>query len=123
MNGKSNLMACPYYILPVSLSFSLQACPEPSSQSFTFITIPATTPELSPGEGEGEGEGEEHEEDDKNDRNGVPSSVAAQLRLDMFFPFDPYLLRKSGHYIKGNYLAWKGSQNKDEDEHDEDVEV
>ena len=84
-----------------------------------------TTPEASPEEEEEEEEEEvgkdrDHDQGDKNDRNGVPLSAAAQLRLDMFFPFDPYLLRKSGHYIKGNYLAWKGFQNKDEHEHDDD---
>lgn len=89
--------------------------------------ISAATPELSPGEENG-GKGGDHEQGDENDRSGAPSS-AVQLRLDMFFPFDPYLLRKSGHYIKGSYLMWKSFQNKDEDEDEhehedeEDVEV
>ncbi|KAF2739166.1 RNA polymerase I-specific transcription initiation factor RRN3 [Polyplosphaeria fusca] len=46
--------------------------------------------------------------------------------LDAYFPFDPYLLRKSRRWVEGDYVEWKpvpGMENpyaQDEDEDDED---
>ncbi|XP_071702066.1 RNA polymerase I-specific transcription initiation factor rrn3-like [Rutidosis leptorrhynchoides] len=41
-------------------------------------------------------------------------------RLDMFFPFDPYLLKKSDSYIRPNFMYWKMVRTTSDDEHDED---
>jgi RNA polymerase I-specific transcription initiation factor RRN3 len=45
-------------------------------------------------------------------------------RLDMFFPFDPYLLNKSDIYIRPNFVYWSMvtpiCEDDDEDEYDED---
>ncbi|XP_071692841.1 RNA polymerase I-specific transcription initiation factor rrn3-like isoform X2 [Rutidosis leptorrhynchoides] len=41
-------------------------------------------------------------------------------RLDMFFPFDPYLLKKSDSYIRPNFMYWKMVRNSSYDEEDDD---
>ncbi|KAM7523936.1 hypothetical protein LguiA_013838 [Lonicera macranthoides] len=45
-------------------------------------------------------------------------------RLDMFFPFDPYLLKKSDRYIRPNFVYWSmvrpACDNDDEDDDDEE---
>ncbi|XAR58079.1 hypothetical protein NMG60_11026458 [Bertholletia excelsa] len=51
-------------------------------------------------------------------------------RLDMFFPFDPCLLRKSDGYIRSHFVYWSmvrsmyddGDDNEEESSSDEDVE-
>ncbi|XP_062095602.1 uncharacterized protein LOC133801411 [Humulus lupulus] len=47
-------------------------------------------------------------------------------RLDMFFPFDPCLLKRSDSFIRPNYLYWsmvRPAYNDEEDSSDEEVEV
>lgn len=43
-------------------------------------------------------------------------------RLDMFFPFDPYLLRQSDRFIRPNFNFWSMVQCPDEDVSDSDFE-
>jgi len=42
--------------------------------------------------------------------------------LDSFFPFDPYLLRRSYSFVDPYYRHWTGSLNEDDLEHDSDHE-
>ncbi|KAL2533254.1 RNA polymerase I specific transcription initiation factor RRN3 protein [Abeliophyllum distichum] len=48
-------------------------------------------------------------------------------RLDMFFPFDPYLLRKSDRFIRPNFVYWSMVRNSyyedDEDESASDEDI
>ncbi|PON78708.1 RNA polymerase I specific transcription initiation factor [Trema orientale] len=47
-------------------------------------------------------------------------------RLDMFFPFDPCLLKKSDSYIRPNYVYWsmvRPTYDDEEDSSDEEVDV
>eukprot|EP00250_Pteridium_aquilinum_P022193 c25320_g1_i3 orf=194-1981(+) len=37
-------------------------------------------------------------------------------RLDMFFPFDPYLLKRSDRFIRPNFIFWSTAQSPEEDE-------
>lgn len=43
--------------------------------------------------------------------------------LDSFFPFDPYLLRRSLRYIEPYYRHWKAADDDDDDEHEEQGDV
>ncbi|XP_048575855.1 RNA polymerase I-specific transcription initiation factor RRN3 [Nematostella vectensis] len=40
--------------------------------------------------------------------NRTISQLSLQNPLDSFFPFDPYLLRRSSKYVKPHYQEWKG---------------
>lgn len=42
--------------------------------------------------------------------------------LDSFFPFDPYLLRRSHKFIHPYYRHWSGASTQDESDNDEDYE-
>ena len=42
----------------------------------------------------------------KNQLGGIRSQVKVSNPLESFFPFDPYLLKKSSSYIEG-YLSWE----------------
>ncbi|KAK9073690.1 hypothetical protein SSX86_006284 [Deinandra increscens subsp. villosa] len=47
-------------------------------------------------------------------------------RLDVFFPFDPYLLKKSDRFIRPNFIYWsmvRPTYEDDDDEDDDDVSV
>ena len=44
-------------------------------------------------------------------------------QIQMFFPFDPYMLPKSGKLINPLYSEWKGSIDDDSDTDNEDVET
>ncbi|KAJ9552886.1 hypothetical protein OSB04_016931 [Centaurea solstitialis] len=44
-------------------------------------------------------------------------------RLDLFFPFDPYLLKKSDRFIRPNFIYWSMVRTTyDDDEEDDDDE-
>ncbi|MCO5571465.1 hypothetical protein L7F22_025205 [Adiantum nelumboides] len=43
-------------------------------------------------------------------------------RLDMFFPFDPYLLRQSDRFIRPNFIFWSMVQCPEDELSDSDVE-
>ena len=36
----------------------------------------------------------------------IPGSFGGKAKLDMFFPFDPYLLRQSDRFIRPNFIHW-----------------
>jgi RNA polymerase I-specific transcription initiation factor RRN3 len=42
------------------------------------------------------------------------SSFGGSNQLDMFFPFDPYLLKHSSKYITALYTQWSGPADEDE---------
>lgn len=53
-------------------------------------------------------------------------SGEAHHQLDAFFPFDPYHLPKSKHWLEGDYMEWKaapGMKEDDDDDDDEDSDV
>ena len=60
-----------------------------------------------------------------NKRSFLPTVITNSVRdnknmLDSFFPFDPYLLKKSSTYIRPIYQEWTGIENDDIEEDDED---
>lgn len=47
----------------------------------------------------------------------LPSSTFGGInRLDMFFPFDPYLLKQSDRFIRPNFIFWSMVHSQDEEE-------
>ncbi|KAJ7386292.1 DNA independent RNA polymerase I transcription factor [Desmophyllum pertusum] len=66
---------------------------------------------------------------ERNNRMTLPVATPASSRavlnlsfmnqLDAFFPFDPYLLRRSAKFIKSLYQEWEGLEH-DEDDDDDD---
>ncbi|XP_065670664.1 RNA polymerase I-specific transcription initiation factor RRN3 [Hydra vulgaris] len=68
---------------------------------------------------------------ERNNRNTLASfsfgnnNTSSDNQLEMFFPFDPYLLPKSVCFIEPIYLEWSGrTQNSSNDEDDyEDIET
>ncbi|KAH7421980.1 hypothetical protein KP509_13G084500 [Ceratopteris richardii] len=52
----------------------------------------------------------------------VSNSFGGINRLDMFFPFDPYLLRRSDRFIRPSFLFWSMVQSLDDDVSDSDFE-
>eukprot|EP00112_Aurelia_sp_Birch-Aquarium-sp1_P000797 Seg1077.16 transcript_id=Seg1077.16/GoldUCD/mRNA.D3Y31 product="RNA polymerase I-specific transcription initiation factor RRN3" protein_id=Seg1077.16/GoldUCD/D3Y31 len=60
-----------------------------------------------------------------NKRSFLPTMFTNSVRdnknmLDSFFPFDPYLLKKSSTYIKPIYQEWTGIESDDIEEDDEE---
>lgn len=58
---------------------------------------------------------------------GVPESeISGEFggleRLDMFFPFDPYLLQNSDRFIRPNFIYWSMVRTKYDDDDDDDDE-
>ena len=62
---------------------------------------------------------------ERNNRNTlanftfVTNVTTAENPLEMFFPFDPYLLTKSACYIEPIYLEWRGRMQDDSDDEDD----
>ena len=56
----------------------------------------------------------------KRRRSGVGGLGRGKNPLDSFFPFDPYLLRRSFHYIDEIYADWNGGPTADFDDDDDD---
>lgn len=64
------------------------------------------------------------------DENAIDSELSKAFggsqRLDIFFPFDPYLLKESDRYIRPNFVYWStvkttySNCNSEEDEEEED---
>ncbi|CAM6032913.1 unnamed protein product, partial [Sphagnum compactum] len=52
----------------------------------------------------------------------VMRSFGGDIRLDMFFPFDPYLLKQSDRFIRPNFIQWSMVEPPEilEDVHEED---
>lgn len=47
------------------------------------------------------------------------STFGGANQLEMFFPFDPYLLKYSSKYLDAYYVSWSAPDDEDEDEDDE----
>lgn len=56
-----------------------------------------------------------------NRKENPQSSFGGEYRLDMFFPFDPYLLRQSERHIRPSFLYWS-MVHPPSDEYTSDVE-
>ncbi|KAF8974886.1 hypothetical protein BGZ46_009641, partial [Entomortierella lignicola] len=55
--------------------------------------------------------------------NGQPNGGALPHELETFFPFDPYRLPKSAHFMRGIYQEWEDDEeDEDEDEEEEDYD-
>jgi len=50
------------------------------------------------------------------------SSFGGNNQLEMFFPFDPYLLKYSSKYLDPFYVKWTGKYDEDDDEEEEEEE-
>jgi len=48
------------------------------------------------------------------------STFGGPNELEMFFPFDPYLLKHSSKYINALYTKWTGPDDEDEEENEND---
>ncbi|KAK2977155.1 hypothetical protein RJ640_027768 [Escallonia rubra] len=63
----------------------------------------------------------------ETDFNGLLESELSRAfggleRLDMFFPFDPYLLKKSDRFIRPNFVYWSMVRTTCDDDDDDDDE-
>lgn len=45
------------------------------------------------------------------------------LELEAYFPFDPYNLPRSKHWVEGEYVEWRGIQGLDDQEYEDDSDV
>lgn len=61
--------------------------------------------------------------DSDSGSGGVGGMGRGSNPLDSFFPFDPYLLRRSYDYIAPYYRSWDGGVEADDDDDDDDLQT
>jgi RNA polymerase I-specific transcription initiation factor RRN3 len=65
------------------------------------------------------GDYESGDEDTMCGASGAGGATSSDNPLDSFFPFDPYLLRRSSRYINNIYVRWTGHAGRSELDEDE----